>query len=62
MGMDEKTLNNLFTYSKSKDNQENEQEGTQLGLILSKEFLDKNEATVDVSSKLGEGTKFTISI
>ncbi len=62
MGMDEKTIDKLFTYSKYEDDKANEQEGSGLGLILSKEFLDKNDATVQVSSKLGEGSRFTVTI
>ncbi len=62
VGMDEKNLNNLFNFSKSEDTEADEEEGSRIGLLLTKEFLDKNDATIKVSSKKGEGTKFVISL
>ena len=62
VGMDENTLNNLFNFSKSEDTEADEEEGSRIGLMLTKEFLDKNDATIKVSSKKGEGTKFVISL
>ena len=62
MGMDEKTVNKLFTYNYAEGTDEKGQESSGLGLLLCKEFLDKNDATVKVSSKTGEGSKFTVTI
>ncbi|MBS3777028.1 MAG: GAF domain-containing sensor histidine kinase [Bacteroidales bacterium] len=62
MGMDEKTANKLFTYNYSEGTDDKGQESSGIGLLLSKEFLDKNDATVKVSSKLGEGSRFTVTI
>ncbi len=62
MGMDKETVNQLFTYNHSRKTDNRRKESSGLGLLLSKEFLDKNDATVEVSSKKGEGSKFTISI
>jgi signal transduction histidine kinase len=33
-----------------------------MGLMLAKEFLDKNNAVVTVESDIGKGTKFSITI
>ncbi len=62
IGMDENTINKLFAYNHSKGVDNGEEGSSGLGLLLSKEFLDKNDATVKVSSQLGEGTRFTIRI
>ncbi|MBS3777123.1 MAG: GAF domain-containing sensor histidine kinase [Bacteroidales bacterium] len=63
IGMDEKTVNKLFSYDYSVDlGNKNNEESSGLGLMLSKEFLQKNDATVSVSSTPGEGTRFTITI
>jgi len=61
IGMDNKTLNGLFNLSthNSKKGTMNES-GTGLGLILCKEFVEKNKGTIEVSSVLNEGTEFTI--
>lgn len=59
LGMEKETLNNLFSYFQSKDNQG---ESAGLGLLLTKEFLDKNGASVKVSSERDKGTKFVVRI
>jgi signal transduction histidine kinase len=40
----------------------NGEQGTGLGLILCKEFIEKNAGTIRVESELGLGSTFTISI
>ena len=64
MGMDEKQINNLFKIdSRSLSyNDDNELEGTGLGLILCKEFVEKNNGTISVSSTKGKGSTFTFTI
>lgn len=61
IGMDAETLGNLFHY-----NDNSAKHGTAgeksagIGLILAKDFLDKNDAVVTVDSNVGVGTVFTI--
>ena len=62
IGMDKETVNKLFAYNHSRKVDDRREESTGIGLLLSKEFLDKNDATVEVSSRKGEGSKFTITI
>jgi signal transduction histidine kinase len=64
MGMDEEQTNNLFKIdSRSLTyNDDNELEGTGLGLVLCKEFVEKNNGTISVSSTKGKGTTFTFTI
>jgi len=61
IGIDEKIRNNLFRIDecKSLPGTENEQ-GTGLGLILCKEFAEKNDGTIEIESELGKGSTFTI--
>ncbi|MCK3683711.1 HAMP domain-containing sensor histidine kinase [Maribellus sp. YY47] len=63
MGMDENTLQKLFKveYSIQKDGTANEK-GTGLGLILCKEFVEKNGGEIRVSSTPGEGSLFSFSL
>ena len=63
VGMDEKTIQNLFSKSipSSKYGTENEK-GTGLGLILCKEFIDKHGGHITVSSVPGKGSRFIIDI
>ena len=64
LGMDEEQTNNLFKIdSRSLTyNEDNELEGTGLGLILCKEFVEKNNGTISVSSIKGKGSTFTFTI
>lgn len=60
IGMDQETVDKLFKieHSVQKEGTANEK-GTGLGLILCKEFVEKNEGTITVESKVGEGSAFT---
>ncbi|MFV0592049.1 MAG: ATP-binding protein [Draconibacterium sp.] len=62
-GMDDDTLQKLFKieYSIQKDGTANEK-GTGLGLILCKEFVEKNGGKIWVNSQPGEGSTFCFSL
>ncbi len=40
----------------------NSEKGTGLGLIVCKDFIEKNNGTIKVRSKVGKGTQFLIKI
>jgi len=63
MGMDDATLQKLFKieYSVQKEGTAKEK-GTGLGLILCKEFVEKNGGKIWVSSKPAEGSTFSFSL
>ena len=61
VGMDKTNVNSLFNPDKNfKTEGTNNERGTGLGLILVKEFIDKNGASISVESEVGKGTKFTL--
>lgn len=63
VGMTEKVLSNLFRIDKiSSTCGTRHERGTGLGLILCKEFAEKQNGTIQVSSKVGEGTTFTVTL
>lgn len=63
VGMDESTLSRLFSYYKLHGKQGTKGESSAgIGLMLTKEFLDKNNATVEIESEVGKGTRFRITI
>ncbi len=63
IGMNEEVLSKLFRIdSKSKKAGTDGEEGTGLGLILCKEFVEKNGGAIRVESNEGEGSAFTISL
>jgi signal transduction histidine kinase/uncharacterized protein HemY len=63
VGMKPEDMDKLFriedSFSKQGTNQES---GTGLGLIICKEFVEMNGGNIDVSSKHGMGTTFTITL
>ncbi|MGQ7869771.1 tetratricopeptide repeat-containing sensor histidine kinase [Sunxiuqinia sp. sy24] len=63
IGMSKKTSDKLFDISQmvSQQGTENEQ-GTGLGLILTKEFVEKNKGRIWLKSEPGKGTKFTFTL
>lgn len=62
-GIDEKLIDKLFKIDeKISTNGTNEETGTGLGLILCKEFVEKNKGEISVISKKGEGSTFTFSL
>lgn len=63
VGMKEKDLSQLFRIDKSFSTKGTENEtGTGIGLILCKEFVERNNGKISVSSKPGIGSIFTITI
>lgn len=63
IGMSEDKISKLFTISeKVKTYGTAKEEGTGLGLILCKEFIDKNQGEIRVESKQGEGTSFKFTL
>jgi len=63
VGMDEESYKNLFNENLIWSNVGTEKEpGTGLGLLICKEMINKQSGKVGVSSKLNEGTVFTISL
>ncbi len=40
----------------------NQEKGTGLGLLLAKEYVDKNDGTISMKSQLNKGTTFTITL
>lgn len=63
VGMGEEQLASLFKIDKqqSSDGTANEK-GTGLGLILCKEFVEKNQGRISVESIPGKGTRFTVQL
>ena len=63
IGMDKYRVSNLFTYDKSHSSQgTNGESSSGIGLMLAKDFMDKNNINVVVESELGKGTIFRLSI
>lgn len=63
VGMDNDAVSKLFRldFSLSKPGTDNEM-GTGLGLILCKEFIEKNGGVINVQSQLGKGSKFSFRL
>lgn len=63
VGMDEEAMSKLFRldFSLSQPGTDNEM-GTGLGLILCKEFIEKNGGVINVQSQLGKGSKFSFKL
>jgi len=63
VGIDEERVEHLFDLGEgySTDGTQNEK-GTGLGLIMCREFIEKNDGSIRAESRLGEGTEFIISL
>ena len=62
IGMSGEKLEEIFEFRGSKINGGGKNEGAGLGLLLCKEFAEMLGGDVEVSSKLGEGTVFTVHL
>ncbi len=62
VGMSENQLSKLFDIQNSRSTLgTNDESGTGLGLIITKELIEQNKGTIEIKSKLNEGTTFEIS-
>ena len=62
IGMSEEKLQHLFEFRGSEINGGHHSQGTGLGLLLCKEFIELNGGQIEVTSSLRKGTKFTIKL
>jgi signal transduction histidine kinase len=63
VGMSKETLNNLFKMDAKKSTPgTNQEEGTGLGLLLVKEFVEKNGGRIFVESEIGKGSEFSFTL
>ena len=63
VGMDEDKLKSLFRIDEAQsENGTDGEQGTGLGLILCKEFVDMHNGTISVTSQLESGTEFSFTL
>lgn len=63
VGIAEENINKLFRIDSTFSTKGTEKEkGTGLGLIICKEFAEKNDGVLSVKSKIGEGSTFTLTL
>lgn len=63
IGINSAKINNLFKIDKSLSTKgTNGEQGTGLGLILSKEFIEKIGGMITVESEVGKGSKFIVTL
>ena len=62
IGMSEEKQQEIFEFTRSEINGGNGNQGAGLGLLLCKEFAQLNGGDIEVTSKLGEGTTFQVSL
>nr|NQU92769.1 tetratricopeptide repeat protein [Bacteroidota bacterium] len=63
VGINEENMQKLFKIDEKINSRGTAKEiGTGLGLIICKEFIERNGGTIQVKSKVGAGTTFTVSL
>ncbi len=63
IGIDESTIDTLFAIDKNRSKPgTNGEKGSGLGLVLCKEFVEKNNGKLTVKSKLGKGSSFRFTL
>ena len=63
IGIEEERIDDLFRIDKNSSTPgTNNEKGTGLGLILCKEFVEKNGGTISVKSKPGKGSEFSFTL
>ena len=61
--MDDETKSSLFNLKSKNSKMGTEEEiGTGLGLLLTKEYIEKNGGVLKVESELGKGSKFSFTV
>jgi signal transduction histidine kinase len=62
VGITEDLMNNLFKDHVQSSPGTDREHGSGLGLLLVKEFVEKNNGTISVKSRLTEGSTFTFTL
>ena len=62
VGISEDNLNNLFSLEGDSTYGTDQEKGTGLGLLLCKEFVERNGGEISVQSKVNLGSTFTIKL
>ena len=63
IGIRDEIIDKIFEVERSKSTEGTRgEDGTGLGLIICKEFIDKNGGTIDVKSKVGKGSVFYFTL
>ncbi len=62
VGINKNELKKLFQVDKISTKGTNQEAGTGLGLLICKEFIEKNRGSIDVESELNVGTTFIITL
>ena len=63
MGMSEEFMEHMYeSFSRQTDSRVNSVQGTGLGLAITKKMVDLMDGTIDCTSKLGDGTTFTVTL
>lgn len=63
VGMSSEVIDNLFKINKNSSTKgTNNEKGTGLGLILCKEFIERNGGTIMVNSEVGKGSEFIVTL
>jgi signal transduction histidine kinase len=63
IGMPPRVMEELFNYTKMQTNQGTANEkGTGLGLLLVRDFVEKNHGTIRVTSEMGNGSRFVFTL